>query len=220
MTMTQATPPVGPPAYGTPGTHQPAPPTEAAGVPGHRGRHRRVLLSVIIGVLALAGGGVAGLMTTRAGMEGAGPVDCGPTQCIPSLSGEAVVAALKERGFACDFSCVLSVGDTRYDAAVRVEESHDLISSYELAVFYDPRLELSPRAMGFLTWFATLPFDEEAREEATAAREWLAEHVGNDQAARIRGYEYRLTAPEAGQVRLVVQAWPDPGNPFDPAAGE
>lgn len=218
--MTQATPPVRQTAYGTPGGHQPGPLPQPSGGPTHRGRGRGFLVGVIVGVVALVGAGVAGFMTARAGTGGVGPTECGGPQCIPSLSGQAVMATLEERGFVCEFTCDLTVGSTSYHVSVAVQEDFDLISSYQLSLSYDPQLEPSPRAMGLLTWFATLPFGEDAQEEATTARQWLTDNVGNDESASIRGFEYRLTAPESGQVRFTVSATPDRGNPFDPVPDE
>jgi hypothetical protein len=187
--------------------------------------------------VAFAAAGAGGFVTARAAAGGLGPTGCGPTQCIPTLSPDAVIAALEERGFECaapegataadttsPTTCELTIGGARYDA--RVLSTDGLISSYEIDVSRNPELPPSPRAAGFLTWFAVLPFGDDPEAESMAER-WLSEHVdgGEGAAVAIRGYEYRLFAPqrlspELHRVHFVVQAWPDPGGMVEPQAVE
>jgi hypothetical protein len=175
----------------------------------------------LIGLVAFAAAGAAAYFAAGGNSGGPGPVECGSSDtlevhCIAGVPGDTVLAILRERGFECsqDRFCELEAASTSYQAEIVSHgDVDDLIVSYTLDVRHDdPDPGLSPRATSFLTWFMAMPFGNDP-EAGAASREWLTEHLGSDQEATIRGFDFTLAAPEPGHVRLSFDGIGDPGPP-------
>lgn len=189
-----------------------------AGAPRPPSRWGKVLLvSLLAGVLALAGAGFGGFMIVdNLGAE-TGPGQCGGGRqgCIPTLPAEAVIEVISDRGFACGgdtnqfddtkqtMNCNITLGDYEYRLFLSVDHGH--IEYYNADVFLREGTTLSPSGEAYLNWAGIIPFGADPAAEQ-AALEWLAEHLGGPEEeaeARIRGYRYQLEQSDL-VVRLNV----------------
>lgn len=176
---------------------------------------RTWLIGLLACVVVAAGAGVTGFSLARYfGDSGYGPVSCeGSMTCVRGVDANAVLADFKQRGFTCEASdeayytsntCKLGIGNNRYE--VSMEARDDLIQRIEFDVSYHPDLDLSTRNLGYLTWLAVLPFEQDQAAH-DVARKWLAEQLngGTSKKVKIRGYDYEFSRNRDGHVSLSVE---------------
>ena len=165
-------------------------------------------LGLVVAVLAAGGAGTAGYLIAGSHRRAGYVASCGGRDCLPTLPADAVIEALKGKGFTCaeesSWTCEFESGDAAYTAYLSTADGHLTEMSVRALVRYDR--ELTPARTEFLTWFAAMPF---ANDEATVGdiRAWLASRLtgGKDVKATIGGWLYELTASKPRDLNLRIR---------------
>lgn len=182
-------------------------PSSAADSGGRRSSRRTVVL--VVGVVAFLIAAVSVYLFARDHRANQVTQSCGNYACIPGIEAATVVKALEGQGHACqaEFNhryCELLIGSVHYKVTLSVADEH----IYEIAarVYRADGAALTETGTAYLTWFATLPYRDDAATTADIA-DWLAEQIesGKETKATVLDYQYLLRHPEEHTVELTIK---------------
>lgn len=190
-------------------------PLGAGPAPARRGGltwTRVLLVGAVAAVVGLAGAGLTGYLAVSGQEKARTSANCGNTQrCIPSLKAATVADTLTQRGHECveqaydAWRCALSIGFTEYRAMLSVSDG--LISEMNVSVTSPEGTEVTPRKLAYLFWFAALPYGDDPTLVGQIEG-WITEKVEKLESAQatIGGYRYDMTADEAKQLEIHIEA--------------